>query len=220
VIVPGGLKLAEAWFALVARAIPGSSVDDAAAVGAELFDAYGSPARSYHDLRHLTEVLDLMDVLGMEAAEPDLVRFAAWFHDAVYATAADAAPGSSEEASARMAEERLLRLGLPAAESAEVARLVRLTATHDPTDDDVDGAVLCDADLAVLARDEAGYRAYAEEIREEYAHVPDDAFRAGRAAVLQALLDQPRLFRTETGHALWEAAARANVSAELAALRA
>ena len=32
-----------------------------------------------------------------------------------------------------------------------MARLVRLTVTHDPADDDRDGQVLCDADLAILA---------------------------------------------------------------------
>jgi predicted metal-dependent HD superfamily phosphohydrolase len=80
--------------------------------------------------------------------------------------------------------------------------------------------VLCDADLAVLAGDPARYAAYADAVREEYAHVPDDAFRAGRAAVLSGLLAQQPLFRTPSGQASWEAAARVNVAAELAALQA
>ena len=55
-------------------------------------------------------------------------------------------------------------------------------------------------------------------MRKEYAQVPDPAFRAGRAQVLRGLLAQQVLFRTETGHARWELAARANVEAELARL--
>ena len=90
-----------------------------------------------------------------------------------------------------------------------------LTATHDPEPGDANGAVLCDADLAVLARDPAGYADYAAAIRREYAHVPDELFRRGRAAILRGLLEQPALFRTPSAVNRWEAEARANVAAEL-----
>ena len=69
-----------------------------------------------------------------------------------------------------------------------------VTAAHDPTSPDE--AVLCDADLAVLAADPATYTAYATGVRAEYAHVDDAAWRAGRAAVLRAFLDRPVLFHT------------------------
>jgi len=92
---------------------------------------------------------------------------------------------------------------------------VLLTAGHDPAPDDADGAVLCDADLAILAADPEAYAAYTRAVRAEYAHVPDDAFRTGRAAVLQGLLDLPALFRTPHGHAMWEPRARANLRTEL-----
>lgn len=184
-----------------------------------LLEAYADPRRGYHDLRHLEEVLDHLDVLLAEpGADPprvdgDVVRLAAWFHDAVY----DGAP-DDEERSARLAEESLASAGLGAGVVAEVARLVRLTATHDPADGDVAGAVLSDADLAVLAAGPERYAEYVSGVRREYAHVPDDAFRHGRAEVLRGLLAAPALFRTGTGRRLWEQRARANVEAELAAL--
>ncbi|MFI5099205.1 MAG: metal-dependent phosphohydrolase [Actinomycetes bacterium] len=180
----------------------------------KLLDAYAEPHRGYHDLRHLAEVLDHVDLLAAEAAHPDLVRLAAWFHDAVYTASTTA--GADEEASAQLAETGLTGLGVAAEDVREVTRLVRLTATHDPAAGDGDGAVLCDADLAVLARDEAGYAHYVDGVRREYAHVPDAAFRAGRAAVLRSLVSQPRLFRTPTGFARCESAARRNVTDELA----
>jgi predicted metal-dependent HD superfamily phosphohydrolase len=52
-------------------------------------------------------------------------------------------------------------------------------------------------------------------VRREYAHVADDDFRAGRAAVLGDLLAKPHLFHTAHGRAAWEAPARANVTREL-----
>jgi predicted metal-dependent HD superfamily phosphohydrolase len=95
---------------------------------------------------------------------------------------------------------------------------VRLTATHDVTDGDRDGAVLCDADLAVLASGPVRYSSYVEGVRREYGHLDDATFARGRSAVLRRLLDRPALFRTAYGRREWEAAARANVTAELAGL--
>ena len=196
---------------------------DVAGAGARLLGAYGSPERAYHDLRHLTEVLERVDELAAAAADPDLVRLAAWFHDAVYDTSPDRAAGSdaggsdagNEELSAQLAERALLALRVDPDAAEEVARLVRLTAEHDPDPFDANGCVLCDADLAVLARDPAGYAQYVAAVRREYAHVPDELFRRGRAAILRGLLVQPVLFRTPSAHNRWEATARANVTAEL-----
>lgn len=73
-----------------------------------------------------------------------------------------------------------------------------------------------DADLAVLARPAQEYARYRAAVRAEYAHVDDDAFRTGRAAVLRALLADPGVYRTAHGRRHWEARARANLTAELA----
>jgi hypothetical protein len=53
---------------------------------------------------------------------------------------------------------------------------VLVTKTHKVDYDDVNGAVLCDADLSVLGSDAPRYRTYAAAVRKEYADVPDDAF--------------------------------------------
>ncbi len=194
-------------------AAPHAAAEDAVR---ELVAAYARPERGYHDLRHLAEILDRVDELAGSATHPDLVRLAAWYHDAVHTAATR--PGQDEEASARMAQDRLAALGVSPATRREVSRLVRLTATHDPAPDDPDGAVLCDADLAVLARDRAGYADYVAGVRQEYRNVPDTEFRVGRAAVLRALVARPNLFSTDDGRARWEETARTNVTAELAEL--
>ncbi|MCX4990161.1 MULTISPECIES: hypothetical protein [unclassified Streptomyces] len=184
---------------------------------ANLLDRWAEPRRRYHTTDHLLAVLDHIDVLeahGERAEDPAAVRLAAWFHDAVYLPDRS----ENEERSARLAERALTELGVGADRTAEVARLVRLTVSHDPADDDTNGAVLCDADLAVLASPPAAYAAYTAAVREEYAFVPEDAFRAGRAAVLRQLLDLPRLFRTPYGEREWARPARRNMGDELAAL--
>lgn len=179
------------------------------AVRAALCERYAEPHRHYHDRRHLDEVLAAVDVLAAEAQHLEAVRWAAWFHDAVY----DVGSTDNEERSAQLAERML-----PGSFAAEVARLVRLTATHRPGNNDPDGAVLCDADLAVLGADERRYAEYVDAVRREYAAVPDDAFADGRAEVLEALLEGP-IYHTATGRELWEERARRNVSAEVRRLR-
>ncbi|MEU0164896.1 hypothetical protein ABZ214_05475 [Streptomyces iakyrus] len=176
-----------------------------------LLTRWQEPQRRYHTVGHLTAVLDRVDELERYADDPDVVRLAAWFHDAVYLPDRS----ENEERSARLAERALAEAGVPDAKTAEVARLVRLTVTHDPADDDPDGQVLCDADLAILASPPSAYAAYTAAVREEYHFVPSDAFREGRAAILRQLLDLPRLFRTPHGTAEWEATARYNLTAEL-----
>lgn len=176
-----------------------------------LLARWQEPQRRYHTLAHLVAVLDHVDTLQEYADDPDAVRLAAWFHDAVYLPDRS----ENEERSARLAERALPEAGVPDATAAEVARLVRLTVTHDPADDDRDGQVLCDADLAILASPPTAYAAYTAAVREEYHFVPNDAFRAGRADVLRRLLALPRLFRTPYGQEKWEATARYNLSAEL-----
>jgi predicted metal-dependent HD superfamily phosphohydrolase len=204
------------WTDLLGRVVPAADPAAVEADGDDLLRRYAEPDRFYHDGRHLAEVLAAVDAIADQADQPDAVRLAAWFHDAVY----DPTATDNEERSAELAETSLTRLRLAPDLVAEVARLVRLTATHDVADDDRDGAVLCDADLAVLASDDLRYSSYVEGVRREYVHVDDAAFAVGRAQVLSTLLDRPALFRTEHGRSAWEQRARANVTAELGRLRA
>jgi predicted metal-dependent HD superfamily phosphohydrolase len=144
------------------------------------------------------------------------VRLAAWLHDAVYDPRA--LGDANERDSAEFAEGLLTTLGAPAEVAAEVARLVGLTAGHATTDGDADGELLCDADLAILASDDERYAAYTAAIRREYAHVSDEAFRAGREQVLRALLELPSIYRLAPLREAWEAGARANLTTELSSL--
>lgn len=202
-------ELRARWHATLLRA--SGKTPDPAPYADNLLTRWDEPQRRYHTTAHLTAVLDHIDVLEEHADDPDLVRLAAWFHDAVYAPDRS----ENEERSARLAERALAEAGLTEARTAEVARLVRLTVTHDPADGDHNGEALCDADLAILAAAPDAYAAYAAAVREEYAFVPDEDFRAGRAAVLRQLLALPRLFRTPYGAAEWEGPARANLATEM-----
>jgi len=202
--------LAPDWDRLLARH---TAAPDAAAFGRRLLDSWCEPHRRYHSVWHLRDVLRGVDELAPYADDPDAVRIAAWYHDAVYAGRPD-----DEERSARRAEEELSRLDLAPRLVDEVARLVRMTATHDPAPGDRNAEVLSDADLSSLAVPAERYRRNSAAIREEYRHIPDEVFRKGRLQILGSLLEGPGVFRTAPGRERWEVAARENLRAELAAL--
>ncbi|TIC88535.1 hypothetical protein E8D34_06055 [Nocardioides sp. GY 10113] len=174
--------------------------------------AYDDPDRGYHDRGHLIAVLNRLDELAAGGVRFDRtpVQLAAWFHDAVYDGERDA-----EERSAAWAEDELPRYA-DAATVAEVARLVRLTETHHPDAGDVNGAALSDADLGILAADRATYDAYVADVRREYDHLDDPDFVVGRVSVLRDLADREELFHTRYARERWTAAARANLTRELA----
>ncbi|MCY1142696.1 metal-dependent phosphohydrolase [Actinoplanes sp. Pm04-4] len=186
---------------------------DLEAAGGYLIGRWSEPQRQYHTVAHLTAVLDVVDRFAELAPHPERVRLAAWMHDAVYDPRA--LGDANERDSAEFAEGLLVTLGVPDETAAEVARLVGLTAGHATEEDDPDGELLCDADLAVLAGDDEAYAAYTAAIRREYAHVPDDDFKAGRAQVLKALLELPSIYRLPPLREQWEAKARANLEREL-----
>jgi predicted metal-dependent HD superfamily phosphohydrolase len=177
----------------------------------DLLDRWSEPHRRYHGCTHLLAVLEALDLLTEPAEPPRVVLLAAWFHDAVY----HGVPGQDEEESARLAEERLSEAGLPSTEAAEVSRLVRITSNHRPAHGDDGGALLCDADLSVLGSEPGQYARYLAAVRQDYAHIGDADFAAGRAAVVRHLLDLDPLFHTDRGRQLWLEAAQRNLAGEL-----
>lgn len=209
--VEGVRDLIESWGELISR----HSTDPAAGdVGRNLVAAWSEPHRRYHSVAHLRDILARVEELAPLAEDADAVRLAAWFHDAVYEGRPD-----DEERSALRAERDLSALGVAPHLVDEVARLVRVTITHDPAPGDRNGEVLSDADLSALAVPGEMYRRNTAAIRAEYPHIPDEVFGKGRLQVLLGLLEGPGVFRTRLGRLLWESAARANLRAELAALR-
>ncbi|QEL20106.1 HD domain-containing protein [Limnoglobus roseus] len=178
-----------------------------------LVAAHSEPHRHYHTLEHVAEVLKVVGRLAKFADDPVAVQLASWFHDAVY----DPKARDNESRSAEMARAALQEMGIDR-EAEWVADLIRATANHRSLDD-ADTDVLLDADLAILGAGEARYLRYAEAIRREYAFVPDDDYRKGRAAVLEKFLARDRIYRTDVMHLEAEAPARQNLRAEIERLK-
>ena len=167
--------------------------------------------RAYHDLRHVEAVLGTFLTIEEDLAPLDEVRaiLALAYHDAVY----DPKASDNEARSAAFMRAELAPLGVEGTDLAEIERLILATKDHAATDPLA--ALVIDADLAILAAPPDEYDAYAAAIRQEYVHVPDEAYRIGRTEVLESLLKKERLFASTL---LDEAAARENMRRELGRL--
>ncbi|WP_017575359.1 HD domain-containing protein [Nocardiopsis kunsanensis] len=196
--------LRASWFDLA------GTTPEARAACEELLGRWSEPHRRYYTLTHLWQTLDAVEEIGHEAEDIALVRYAMWFHGAVH----DGRAGTDEQESAVVAERLLSLVGHSRERIDEIVRLVGLIAPHRPGEDDPDGAVVCDADLSILAADPENYLEYIAAVRAEYAYLPDQTFRTARLRLLEALLERPHLFHTRFGRTHWEGSARANMRAE------
>ena len=179
--------------------------------------SYAEPHRHYHSERHLEACLrQLEDIHNLDGRERQVLRWAILWHDAVY----EAGLHDNEERSAPLAEEELLACGVAPADAAEVARLIRATAKHRTDGGDRLGALLISIDLSILGTDPDAYRQYVENVRKEYAHVPDPLWQTGRAAVLERLLNADPIFPNAEFRSRLERQARHNMKNELRSLLA
>lgn len=210
--------LVPAWVRTCIGAGATASPEQIERLGQVLLTRWSEPGRHFHNARHLADVLAHVDELAEEAHEPDLVRLAAWYHGAVFDAAERASyahrGGEDERASAVLARLELGSLGLSERAVDRVAQLVTALERHAPVPGDDDCAVLCDADLAMLAAEPQRYRAYLADVRAEYAHIPVEEFVRARIAILGRLAQRPRLFGSPLGRS-WEEPARQNLNAEL-----
>lgn len=194
-VYESGGGLADGWFVL-------------------LTEHYSGPGRHYHNLHHVAEMLRLLEHFEGGSEDYDALRFAAWFHDALY----DTRSGTNEEESAALAVRAVAELRAPHGRVEAVRRLILATKRHEAEGAAADLGLFLDADLSILGANEETYNAYSEAIREEYSWVPDAAYREGRLKVLTNFLGRERLFYTEPLAELFEARARSNLSNEIRSL--
>ncbi len=202
-------RLVEPWHRLLSDF--GAAEAEADGHYADVVARYREPARHYHTLDHIEAVLSGVADLGGTGT---VLLAAAWLHDVVY----DPRAADNEERSAAFAAGLMARFGADPRAVEEVGRLILLTKAHRTEADDLAGRILIDADLAVLGAAPAEYDRYAAAIRREYAWVPEDRYRAGRADVLRRFLARERIYQTERMHAERESAARRNLRREIESL--
>lgn len=181
---------------------------------AALEAAYAAPARAYHHIGHVAEVLrHYAEVAaGPGWRQPREVALAVLYHDAIY----DAGRRDNEARSARLARDHIARwMAGEGLDVERVAQLIELTARHGAiARDDVDEEtrLFLDGDMAILGAEPAAFDAYDRGIASEYrGHVPGPLFRLNRRRFLKGLLKRERIFLSDHYHQRYDAAARNNL---------
>ena len=178
---------------------------------------HGESQRHYHDWSHIEALLDYLDKLAGQLHDPTAALYAILFHDAIY----DPRANDNERRSAALLVESAPPI---APESLALARrMIETTEGHVLPDDlpdaaRADCAHFLDMDLAILGASRDRFDTYEDQIRREYAHVPDRAFREGRAKVLRHFAGRDSLYFSDWGRNRFEAKARANLARSLANL--
>lgn len=186
----------------------------------ELRRRHAEPHRALHDWSRVAALLAEAEDLAAAIADRPAFILAILFHAAVF-----------HRAEARCAERSvaLMReLLSPSVHPATLDRAATLILTMArgeilPTADPSlrgDSALLLDIANGSLAGPPAAFAAMEAANRREFAHLPEERYRAGRAAQLRTLLWRDRIFHTDRYYLAHERAARANLAALLQRLEA
>ncbi len=186
----------------------------AESVYAGLLENYAQPHRAYHTLQHLEECFTL---LSMVEARPHLaeISLALWFHDAIYDTRRFDNEARSADWIAEVA-------GQSGACSAVIVRLrgLIMATQHLAPAQSADAELMVDIDLAILGAPSHRFEEYEQQIRREYAWVPEHLYRQKRSELLRQFLDRPTLYSTAVFRARFEEPARRNLGRALQSLLA
>ena len=186
---------------------------------ARLESLYGESSRHYHTMRHVESMVHLWKEYNHLLDDRQAVLLAIFFHDAIY----DARSSTSEDRSAELWREFCADAKMdPALTMTErVDRYIMQTKHHMscPEDAERDLHFFLDFDLEILGAERERYDRYAAAVRQEYAHVPEPDFRAGRSKVLAIFISKPHLYFTPEFRERCGQAAKANLARELEALK-
>lgn len=175
-----------------------------------LYDAliarYSEPHRKYHSRQHLTECLTWFESVADLAIYPAEIEAAIWFHDAIY----EPTQADNEELSARWASDSLRKRAVSAASVARIQQLV-LATQHAAMPTLPDAQLLVDIDLAILGSPESRFSEYEQQIRAEYAWVPERTFHQRRREVLLSFLARENIYSTQHFRDALEQQARSNL---------
>lgn len=176
---------------------------------------YQETHRHYHNLGHITGLLEFLETYWEQINDKISFQLAIWYHDAVY----EPLSAENEMQSAILFEKEAAPY-LDKGQIEKISTMIRCTQKHELKTTDADEALFLDADLCILAADSETYRVYSEAIRKEYSIVPDELYKLGRQKVLNDFLARPQLYFTTYIRDRYETQARKNLENEIEWLQA
>jgi len=178
----------------------------------EILGAYSGNGRYYHVISHLRHMFEVYDRFF---SGPNIaLELTFWYHDFFY----DPMLKGNEIKSANFAQARVERmLQVPSEVGAHVRELILFTqyARQPVTRDEM---IIHDIDLSVFGESTDRFDKYEQDIRLEYAFVPDPIYNTGRAEVLRRFLQDPFYSTPEMQFSSYETLAQMNIRKSIEAL--
>ncbi len=184
---------------------------------------YVDSARAYHNLQHIVEGLDELKNVEMLFKSPEALnalKFAWWHHDIIYFTGNLDKNGKpvlvkdNEEKSALYACQVARELGLKEPFIQQANDFILVTK-HDRAPKNFEEKTIIDLDLVIFGKPKKVFDTYNWSIRQEYSWVPEEAYKAARAGVLQSFLNRPYIYHTDFFSNMYEVEARKNLERAL-----
>jgi predicted metal-dependent HD superfamily phosphohydrolase len=179
---------------------------DGGVLAEALLKRYAEPWRKYHTVDHLVACIRHFSDAGHLGERPAEVEAALWFHDAVYELGAH----DNEQHSANWAQTALLEHGVRPDAAHRIAQLVLMTQ-HTAVPKTLDERLLVDVDLSILGAPAPEFQAYEDNIRVEYAFVPEGLFQVKRREVMRSFAARPFIYQTAHFRQRLERQARENL---------
>ncbi|XP_022102797.1 uncharacterized protein LOC110985789 isoform X2 [Acanthaster planci] len=181
---------------------------------------YSEGARQYHTLEHIDNMFSLYEENRKKLTSAEEVGWAIVFHDVIYNPKARDNEDQSAELFQTFASECLPES--PSSMTQRVKELILMTKTHHTEAHQVpnmygegDEHYFLDFDMQVLGWSSDDYDVYAQQIRQEYIHVPEQFYCSARAQVLRTFLKTANIYATREFRDLYEVQARANIEREI-----
>lgn len=181
----------------------------------ELVKIYSQPHRHYHNLKHIQQILDCLDEVRSQIQNITILQLATWFHDVVYNPRAS----DNEEQSIIFTSKTLQKLNLSTESLEKVKTIILLTKTHQYFGCDRDIQTFLDADLSILGSTPLEYQAYMTAVRREYEWVSKQEYCLKRKTILEKILNQKRIYKTDYFYQKLETQARENIEKEIQILK-
>lgn len=201
------MMLRESWNQLWQRLTAcGAPVD----VFDELLTLYSGSDRFYHNLWHIKDCLEIFELAEYSSVHKDEVKLAIWFHDAIY----DTKGSGNEQKSAAWADSVIGQAGVDKDVADTVSHLI-LATCHTAEVTGIDEQIIVDVDLSIFGAEEEVFWQYEENIRKEYAWVPETIFASKRVQILRSFLSREYIYHLCVYRTLFEQKARENLSSAI-----
>ncbi len=181
--------------------------------------AWNTEGRAFHNARYLATVMERLDELEGAASDTDVLRIALAYRGAQEEVGWEESDlcGTPASVPATVDLHGLIELGVDEDSVDRVRQLIRQLSQHRPDDTDLDGRILVDADLSMLAAPPQQYRRLIAGLKSETSYLDFAEFLKHRRSLVRALLARRNIFFSPIARK-WDESARQNLEAEMAGI--